>query len=177
MSYKKGMGKPRLFPLHTLYHKEIYIFEGEMDTLLALNSGLNAITTTGGAGGWRRKFSHLFKDKIVYICMDNDDAGQDGAKRTAKELQGIASKIYNIIIPKKLGKDFTDYIDKIPIEGFLNLVSLSREIRESDLSQIKKRRDFEEFAQEETMVASITPGKDTLHIIVKIAPSSEVRFQ
>jgi len=170
ISYKKGMGKCRLFPYTNLLHKEIYLFEGEMDTLLAIHLGLNAMTTTAGALSWRREFTNLFKDKIVYICYDNDQDGQKGAKIVAKELQRTAQKIYNIIIPKKLGKDFTDYMAKRPIEAFLNLVTKTREITTKDTESIERIKEPEDYSQEETMIVSLDK-KSSLHIIVKVEPS------
>jgi len=170
ISFKKGMGKCRLFPMINLFHKEIYLFEGEMDALLGIHLGLNAMSMTGGAGAWRREFTRLFKDKIVYICFDNDASGQAGAKRVAKELHSIAETVYNIIIPKKFGKDFTDYMKHRPIEAFLNIVTATREVTPKDTRDIAKLRDFEEYSQEESMIVEMQPKKQLLHIIVKLSP-------
>lgn len=170
ISFKKNMGKPRLFPLASLYHKDIYIFEGEMDTLLAIHNGLNAVTVTAGAMSWRREFTSLFQDKIVYICLDNDSAGQQGAKIIAKELTGIADRLYNIILPKKFGKDFTDFIENQPLEAFLDLVSRTRQVSSTSLKDIRRLKDIQTYAQEETMIVPLKPEKNTIHLIVKVVP-------
>jgi len=172
-NFKKGYGKSRLFPMLSLFHKEVYVFEGEMDTLLALHLGLNGITVTGGSYSWRREFSALFKDKIVYICYDNDKAGIAGSRIVAKELTNIADKVYNVLIPEKFGKDFTDYMRHRPIEAFLNLVSSARVINKMDLKDIEKLKDVDNYIQEETMIADLKPGKNRLHIIVQIEPDEK----
>jgi DNA primase len=172
INFKKGYGKPRLFPFNSLYHKEVFIFEGEMDTLLAIHLGLNSVTVTAGSQGWRREFTSYFTDKVVYICMDNDPAGIQGAKIVTKELRGVASKLYNVIIPPKFGKDFTDYIKHRPIESFLRLLDKTREVSKPDVQNIQKVRELEAFAQEETMIVDLKPGKHVLHLILKIEPDN-----
>ena len=170
INFKKGYGKPRLFPYNSLFHKEIFVFEGEMDTLLAIHLGLNAVTVTAGAQGWRKEFTPHFKDKIVYVCMDNDPAGLAGSKNVVKELKGIATKLYNIIIPEKYGKDFTDFIKQRPIESFLNLVDRTREIVKPITADYDRIKEMEDFSQEERMIVELKPGKNLLHIILKITP-------
>lgn len=176
-SYKKGFGKPRLFPLTSLQHKEAYIFEGEMDTMLAIHLGLNAVTSTGGASGWRREFTGLFKDKVVYICMDNDKAGMSGAQQISKELKGVAEKIYPIFIPTRFGKDFTEYMQHRPLEAFLDLIAKTREVSPRFYRGITKLKGIDRYENEETMIVDLKPGKQTLHIIVKVeSDEGEVRF-
>lgn len=173
INFKKGYGKPRLFPYSSLHHKEIYIFEGEMDTLLAIHLGLNALTVTAGAQGWRKEFTPYFKDKIVYVCMDNDPAGLAGSKNIIKELKGLASKLYNIIIPTKYGKDFTDFISHRPIESFLSLVDKTREIVKPELADFSRVKEMEEYSQEERMIIELKPNKNLLHLIIKITPDEQ----
>lgn len=168
INYKKGMGRCRLFPYTNLIHKEVYLFEGEMDCLLANHLGLNAMTMTAGAKAWRREFTPLFKDKIVYLCFDNDSDGQHGAKLVAKELKSVAFRLYNIMLPAKFGKDFSDYLGRRPLEAFLDIVTATREVTKQDVRDIKKRKEIVDFAQEESMIVGINK-KATLHIIVKVS--------
>jgi hypothetical protein len=90
----------------------VYIFEGEMDCLLARSRGLNAVTCTGGAGTWRDPWSVLFVGLNVVICYDADTAGRAGAAMVARKLYGRAEKVrvVTIPLPEIQGADFTDYI-------------------------------------------------------------------
>lgn len=99
LSYKRGYGQARLYPIENLEADTILLTEGEMDALLACQFGYSAITSTGGASTWRKQWNPLFKDKKVLICYDVDKAGIQGAERVAKELHGIAKEIRIIRLP------------------------------------------------------------------------------
>jgi len=172
ISYGKGYGKARLYPYTSLREDEVYVFEGEMDTLLAIHLGLNAITA-GGATSWRDKFNNAFVGKTVYVCLDNDQAGRDASRRVAKELKRVASEVRIVDIPSKFGKDFTDYIHQRPVEAFLKRVERTKAAT-LDISERYDRADID-FAQQETMVVPIKQGVDMLHIMLKIEPDR--RFQ
>lgn len=122
MSFKKGFGKGKLFPYIALdLPGKIYILEGECDTILARQLGLNAITTTTGAGSWRKEWNAWFKGKEVIIVPDMDSAGLKGCELRAKELSSVAKSVHIIKLPVTKGnKDFTDYIvkEKHTIEDF-----------------------------------------------------------
>ena len=110
LSYDKGFGKARLYPLSSLQHKKVYLFEGETDTLCALQAGINGITVTTGAGVWTEEFSKAFLDKDVIIVPDTDEAGQKGLQLRGKALQQFASSVSYISLPVPKGKkDFTDF--------------------------------------------------------------------
>ena len=113
-----GLGDIRLYPVTTLRHPEITIFEGELDTLLGLSLGINAITATSGAGSWAAKFNRYFKDKIVNICYDIDAAGVNGAKQVAEALHGIAKTVYIVSLPPDGLGDKGDFTDFIRLKGF-----------------------------------------------------------
>ncbi len=119
-----GTGAVRIFPIRKIRKKELYLFEGEMDTLLALSLGLDAVCLTGGAGTWKLKFNKYFQNKIVNICYDVDHAGLTGAKKIAHNLSDTAKEVYIINLPPAElppKGDFTDYIKKFNLEAFLKL--------------------------------------------------------
>jgi hypothetical protein len=113
-----GSGGLRLYPIKKTKHPKIYIFEGEMDTLLAISLGLNAITVTGGAGSWKLEFNKYFTDKEIIICYDIDKAGIDGAKKIGNYLLEVAEKVSIISIPKDGLSDHGDFTDYIEAKGF-----------------------------------------------------------
>ena len=111
ISYKMGSGSARLYPIENLAGDTILLTEGEMDCLLAIQMGYNAITTTGGANTWRAQWNGLFKDKTVLICYDIDKAGLTGAEKIARSLHGIAKQVKIIKLPivDPPDGDLTDY--------------------------------------------------------------------
>lgn len=131
ISWREGFGSARLFPVDKLNdNRPIYLFEGEMDCLLARQHGLNALTTTGGAGTWRDSWNSIFEGKDVVICYDADDAGRQGAVHVANRIAPVAERVRITTIPlaEPPGADFTDYIvgHGHTLGDFLSLVEQSR---------------------------------------------------
>ena len=88
---------------------------GEKDMAVARSYGLNAITFTGGEQA-RPKMLEPFRDRIVAICYDNDEAGKTGAIKVATELYGIAHTVKIVTgfheVCKESGEDITDFFMK-----------------------------------------------------------------
>jgi hypothetical protein len=115
ISWREGFGSARLFPIEALretIHEPLFLFEGEMDLLLAYQHALHAITTTGGAGTWKNEWNELFRDRTVYICYDNDTAGASGSHNIARQLLPIAREVRVVVWPYREpeGFDLTDYL-------------------------------------------------------------------
>lgn len=92
----------------------LMICEGELDRLLLLSKGINAITSTHGALTFKDEWIAKLKSfKKIYVCLDNDEAGKKGADRIIKmlleNLEGV--EIYKISLPDDIGNggDITDY--------------------------------------------------------------------
>lgn len=111
ISYRRGSGTARLYPIENIAGDTILLVEGEMDCLLANQMGYNAMTTTGGANTWRAQWNSLFQGKTLHICYDIDKAGQSGAEKVARNLHGIAKQIKIIKLPivDPPDGDLTDY--------------------------------------------------------------------
>ena len=88
---------------------------GEKDMAVARSKGFNAITFTGGEQA-RPKMLEPFRDRIVAICYDNDEAGKTGAVKVATELYGIAHTIKIVTgfheVCQESGEDLTDFFMK-----------------------------------------------------------------
>lgn len=100
--------------INPLLASEVWLLEGEPDTIIATQDGLNCITITGGAGAWK-SLDHdrlrVFNGKDVVICLDNDKAGQEAAKVLAERLTAVGPhSLKNIVIPQ--GKDVSDFFLK-----------------------------------------------------------------
>lgn len=112
ISWRSGYGEARLWPLTALAQPLVCLVEGEMDCLLARQVGLNAVTTTGGAGTWKEEWNTLFRGKHVVICYDVDEAGRAGSTAIAQKLVSLAASVKVVRLPltEPVGADFTDYI-------------------------------------------------------------------
>lgn len=116
LPYKEGYGANKLYPLSVLFANEtVILHEGEWDTLLQLSKGFPALTNTAGAGSFNKSWVELFRDKIVYICYDVDEAGKAGAIKVAGILHQVAKAVYIITLPlsgDKGDNDVSDYYMK-----------------------------------------------------------------
>ena len=105
-------GSPaRLYRLEALAEPEILLTEGEKDCIVAVQHGFNAMTTTSGANYWNTDWNELFKEKIVYICYDADEAGRRGAQRVAEHLHEVC-EVLLVELPEDKeheGFDLTDF--------------------------------------------------------------------
>lgn len=60
----------------------VWICEGEPDCLLLLQAGIPAMTSTGGAGAFKKNWLDFIpKGKEVVLCFDNDAAGKNGREK------------------------------------------------------------------------------------------------
>lgn len=115
LSYDKGMGSGRLYPLPSLAGGEVFLVEGELDALIGAQHGLPCVSSTLGAAVWREEWSALFKGKIVYVIPDNDKPGEDGALRRADSISkagALGCAILRLPGLKKPGEDLTDWFLK-----------------------------------------------------------------
>lgn len=111
LNWREGYGQARLYPVDALAQKILFLHEGEWDTLLQESESFGAITQTAGAGTWFSEWTPVFKDKIVYICYDCDEAGRKGAQKVATHLSGVASEVRILTLPLSGSKDDKDITD------------------------------------------------------------------
>ena len=117
ISYGKkgdGYGSARLWPEWQLaLSGPVYIFEGEMDALLAHSQGLASLSVTGGANTWRDEWSRRLVGRRVYVVPDHDKAGKSGA---AKKMASLGRKCQASMVELpglaggKKDKDFGDWV-------------------------------------------------------------------
>ncbi|MDP3727005.1 MAG: toprim domain-containing protein, partial [bacterium] len=95
---------------------KIVICEGELDRLALLSKNIPAITSTHGAMTFKQEWCEkIGKDRKIYICFDNDDAGKKGAERVAKMVENGGNETYIVTLPQEVGEsgDITDYFVKL----------------------------------------------------------------
>lgn len=89
---------------------------GEKDMAIARVFGFNSITFTGGEQAFPKLFKASFRGKKVYIIYDNDQAGQEGARKAATLLKDAGAIPYVVTghykVCKQQGEDLYDFFMK-----------------------------------------------------------------
>jgi DNA primase len=90
---------------------KVIICEGEFDALILEEKGFTAVCSTGGAGTFREEWIERLKNKDLYVCFDNDKAGEQGVMRIAK----MCPTVKYVPLPPAVGDhgDVTDYFIKL----------------------------------------------------------------
>lgn len=102
-----------------LKSEEIYFVEGEKDADNLNDIGLIATTTVGGALSfvkYQKEYMKYFKNKVIYIVPDNDDAGQ----KYAKNIYNTLSKVTNRIKILNLKEEIPDLKEKSDISDVIS---------------------------------------------------------
>lgn len=129
--------------------KPTIICEGEKDMLVARSHGFNAITLTGGSQSvFQKEYLEFFKNRDVYICYDNDDAGRRGTKNIYKQLSGHCANVYATdisVVAKEEKEDITDFFVKYgkstqDLEYVLG--NYSKKFSEEDLKEVKSKYEI-----------------------------------
>lgn len=83
---------------------EIWITEGEFDTLVLCGLGKEAVGLpgTGNTDMFRREWVHIFAGADIYIACDGDEQGRDAAARLRNgfEMSGLHAIVVDV--PDKL---------------------------------------------------------------------------
>ncbi len=91
---------------------QIVVCEGEFDRLVLEAKGFFAVTSTGGAGVFRREWAEYFQSIAeVYVCFDNDEAGRQGAERVGRLIRHARI----VELPEEVGPggDVTDFFVRL----------------------------------------------------------------
>jgi len=93
-----------------LKHDTIWLLEGEKDCESLTKIGLAATTVPFGVRNWKPEFTEFFKEKTVFVCLDN--GCEDEALRRARDIVKVAKEVKIIELPEldKDGQDITDWI-------------------------------------------------------------------
>lgn len=111
LPFARGYETQLFYPTLLKSQTDIVLCEGEMDCLILNQHEIPAMTHTGGAGAFQMSWAAMFKDKRVFICFDEDDAGRKGALRTAQMLRDVAAGVFMVVglNTGKSGGDVTDF--------------------------------------------------------------------
>lgn len=118
--YMHTGGEAAIFNAEVLKDKpdQLVICEGEFDCLVLRAFGIPAISSTAGARTFKDEWiEKLTSVRHLYICFDNDDAGEQGASDLIEKLSKALplTSVLQIILPHEVGEhgDITDYF-KLP---------------------------------------------------------------
>jgi len=90
---------PYRLPEFNKRNDTILIVEGEKDADSLWNLGLVATCNSGGAGKFPDEIVQYFRNRLVVILPDNDEAGQDHALLVAFKLRNVATSIRIVNLP------------------------------------------------------------------------------
>lgn len=114
--YMSTGGEAAIFNAQVLKDKpdQLVICEGEFDCLVLRAFGIPAISSTSGARTFKNEWiEQLTSVRHLYICYDNDTAGEEGANALIEKLAEAlpATSILQISLPMEVGEhgDITDY--------------------------------------------------------------------
>jgi putative DNA primase/helicase len=97
----------------------IFVVEGEKDADALADLGLVATTNPGGAGNFHRldkaTLARHFRNRLVFVLPDNDDAGRKHARQVQQILAPIAAAVHVVELPGVPPKG--DISDWLAIEG------------------------------------------------------------
>lgn len=96
--------------------QRLVIAEGEFDRLVLEAQGFDAVTSTGGAGSFRKEWAEAFAHiPQVYVCCDRDEAGIAGALRVARLIP--QARIVELPYEVGDGGDVTDFFVRLGYGG------------------------------------------------------------
>ena len=100
----------------------VVLTEGPVDAIMLRQHNIPAVSQTGGAGTWNNEWLHYFIHiKEVFVIYDNDEAGNRGATRVAKNLGLDRTRIYNYWDFED-GFDTSDFFKKGTKREFLEII-------------------------------------------------------
>jgi len=141
--YKNSAGShATLFNYHAVRDApNIILCEGEIDALRLMQSGIPAVSSTGGAATFNTDWVELLGTKNLWICLDNDEAGI----KATRPLLKLFPNAKVIQLPDNI-KDICDYFQAGHTEAeFLKLTTLSK----SEWETTHLPEDFETISAEE----------------------------
>ena len=91
-------------------YEEIILTEAAFDALSFYAHGVKNVIPCYGTGGFTEDHrTTLTNTRRVFFAFDNDQAGEDGAKRIAQTLDAAGIECHRVKIPSELGKDVNEY--------------------------------------------------------------------
>lgn len=98
-------------------YEDIVLTEAAFDALTFYAHGVKNVIPCYGTGGFTEDHRTALKNtRRVFFAFDNDQAGEDGAKRLAEKL-AAGLEAHRVHIPPEFGKDVNEYAARLYSEG------------------------------------------------------------
>ena len=136
--------------------QSIIICEGELDCLTLNSQGHAAVSSTGGAGTFKKEWADYlsFRFEDIFICLDLDEAGFSGAFN----IQRMIPRARIIFLPETLGAhaDVTNFFQSQSPIIFTDLMmsAIRFIIPESFLGEPKSKVELKSKIKEDSEVAN-----------------------
>ena len=93
-THKTGQTKGatvQLYPWKALEQDAVFLVNGEPSVWRSWEAGhRNVLCATGGEGHFKKEWIEKFRNKVVYLALDNDTRGKSGMLKIGGMLQGVA---------------------------------------------------------------------------------------
>jgi len=131
-----------LYNEDALSSKTLYIAEGIPDCLSAVQAGYPAVAILGSSNFKPEYLSKFSRCEVVYLCLDGDKTGEEGALRIGG-LIGERARIVQL----PTGLDLNNYFKDHRKEDFESLIASAKDIIKYELSLIPPSMDKTELPQ------------------------------
>lgn len=131
-----------LYNEDALSNRVVYITEGVPDCLSAVQAGYPAVAILGSSNFKAEYLPKFSRCETVYICLDGDKAGEEGALKIGR-LIGERARI--VRLPE--GLDLNDYLKAHRKEDFEGLIASAKDIVKYELNLISPDTDKTELPQ------------------------------
>lgn len=103
---------PNLYGVHKIEKLTHLVYcEGQPDAVRLWQENIPAVTSTGGVRKLDEALASSLKDKVVYICLDSDQAGQSMIFKAYEVISKFAKETKIIDMPKEF-KDVCEFFAK-----------------------------------------------------------------
>jgi 5S rRNA maturation endonuclease (ribonuclease M5) len=119
ITYPSGK-QAQLYGMYAPDEEDLIICEGELDALALISQGFFALSSTHGANTFKEEWvdKDIQSAGKVFVCFDNDEAGEKGSSRVLMILDtNKVKEIYDVKLPDVVGEagDITDYLTKLKL--------------------------------------------------------------
>jgi DNA primase catalytic core len=131
-----------LYNEDALYEEDVYIVEGILDCLSAVQNGYPAAAILGASNFKEEYIQKFSRCEKVYVCLDGDEAGVKGSLKIGNLIGDRARISY---LPR--GMDVNDYFNCYTKDDFNKLIASSKDIIKYELGFIPPDTDKTELPQ------------------------------
>jgi CHC2-type zinc finger protein len=118
MRNMRGRGSARWFPIDQLKYDTIVLCGGEVKAMVAAEElnphNIGAICVTQGEKLLPPQMLRELAGKVIYVCMDIDEAGRTATRMNCAALKRVAAEVFDLLLPLDIAKypkgDINDFV-------------------------------------------------------------------